>query len=331
MIDLAVKGLLVLGKDGRKNTIEAVAGDLPENLPQEERDLYTYFDGLGTVTVDKKSGPALNTQKGQFIKAAVGADKKAWFSYNTVYNIFSVFLSIVVIGVMLVAGILPPEVVIIAVFASIILTVAGAALSNGLRGSRLMSLFMGVWLVIAFLNVGSGALAMLSDMVQNMWIDLPVVAVGSILVINMIFGTIMRAPTPLGREMMDKIDGFKMYLETAEKERLNFQSEPKMTVMRFESILPYAVALGVEKPWTDRFEGDLARNAVRDAQGTVYHPRWNTGADFSAGSMSRTVSSYAAGMSAAMIAAQPSSSSSSGGGGGGSSGGGGGGGGGGGW
>ena len=142
----------------------------------------------------------------------------------------------------------------------------------------------------------------------------------------------MRAPTVEGRKVMDEIDGFRMYLDTAEKERLNFVGEPQMTVSRFESILPFAIALGVEKPWTNRFESDLARNAVADYDGTGYHPAVVfTARDFESGSMSRDVAALASGMSAAMIAAQPSSSSSSGSGGGGSSGGGGGGGGGGGW
>jgi len=110
-----------------------------------------------------------------------------------------------------------------------------------------------------------------------------------------------------------------------------------MTVERFERILPYAIALGVEKPWSEHFEGELARHAVSDVTDNYYRPRWYAGSsDFSTSRISNAVSAAAAGMSAAMVAAQPvqassSGFSSSGGGGGGSSGGGGGGGGGGGW
>jgi uncharacterized membrane protein len=114
------------------------------------------------------------------------------------------------------------------------------------------------------------------------------------------------------------------------------KGEPVMTIKRFEGILPFAIALGVERLWSQRFEADLARNAVADATGGSYSPLWYTGSNWSSSSQgfSNAVSSVASGMSAAMIASQPSSSSGSGfssGGGGGSSGGGGGGGGGGGW
>jgi uncharacterized membrane protein len=114
------------------------------------------------------------------------------------------------------------------------------------------------------------------------------------------------------------------------------ENEPPMTVRRFEEILPYAIALKVEKPWSEHFEAELKRNAVADAEGSTYSPGWYHGSSWSSarGGFSNTVAAAASGLSAAMIAAQPVSSSSSGfsgGGGGGSSGGGGGGGGGGGW
>src|SRR5690606_1583347 len=162
------------------------------------------------------------------------------------------------------------------------------------------------------------------------------VAAGSIVLLTVVFAVLMRAPTIQGRKVMDQIEGFKLYLETAEKERLNMVGEPPMTVDRFERILPYAIALGVEKQWSEHFEGELARNAVSDIErGAIYQPVWYSGgSDFSPGRISSSVSAAAAGMTAAMVAAQPVQASSSGfssGGGGGSSGGGGGGGGGGGW
>ena len=141
-------------------------------------------------------------------------------------------------------------------------------------------------------------------------------------------------------EVMDEIDGLKLYLETAEKERLNMTDAPPMTVTRFERLLPYAIALGVEKPWSEHFDAELSRHAVSDAPSN-YTPAWYYGGmPGSTGSvasgLTNAVSAAAASMTAAMVAAQPVQASSSGfsggsGGGGGFSGGGGGGGGGGGW
>lgn len=52
--------------------------------------------------------------------------------------------------------------------------------------------------------------------------------------------------------------GLRLYLETAESDRLNLNA-PEITRERFEALLPYAVALDVEKPWSDAFAAALRR------------------------------------------------------------------------
>lgn len=52
-----------------------------------------------------------------------------------------------------------------------------------------------------------------------------------------------------------KVAGFKLYLSVAEKDRLNFTDAPERTPERFSKLLPFAVALGVEKEWAKQFEG----------------------------------------------------------------------------
>ena len=74
----------------------------------------------------------------------------------------------------------------------------------------------------------------------------------------------MKAPTALGRPIMDQLAGLKLYLETAESDRLNIHA-PDITADRFEALLPYAVALDVEKPWSKAFAAALARAHPGDA------------------------------------------------------------------
>jgi uncharacterized membrane protein len=134
---------------------------------------------------------------------------------------------------------------------------------------------------------------------------------------------------------MDQLDGFKLYLETAESDRLNLQA-PELTTERFEALLPYAVALNVEKPWSEAFSAALSRAHPGDADPmSHYHPNWHSGSRWSSTDFSSAVATTVSSASSAFASAVPVSSGSSGfssgGGGGGSSGGGGGGGGGGGW
>jgi uncharacterized membrane protein len=80
-----------------------------------------------------------------------------------------------------------------------------------------------------------------------------------------LFWFLMKAPTTLGREVRVEIEGYRLYLSVAERDRLNMlTAEPQMTLAHFEHHLPYAMALGVEKEWSRRF-GESADAAARDA------------------------------------------------------------------
>jgi uncharacterized membrane protein YgcG len=135
------------------------------------------------------------------------------------------------------------------------------------------------------------------------------------------------APTPEGRTVLDHIAGFKQYLSITEGERLDRLTPPKDTPEIFERYLPYAIALGVENRWAERFAGVLAAAAASGQQGFLWYSGSSSPWDNPTGFADRVGSSLSSTISSASTA--PGSSSGSGGGG--SSGGGGGGGGGGGW
>jgi uncharacterized membrane protein YgcG len=147
-----------------------------------------------------------------------------------------------------------------------------------------------------------------------------------------IFGWLLKAPTQLGRKLLDKIEGLKLYLSVAEKDELALQNPPEKTPELFEAFLPYALALGVEETWADRFDEVFRRMQMET--GRAYQPVWYHGHGSSAGhsgSPAALTAGMATAVTSAIAAASVPPGSSSGGGGGGFSGGGGGGGGGGGW
>ncbi len=61
--------------------------------------------------------------------------------------------------------------------------------------------------------------------------------------------------TEAGAKVWALVDGFKLYLSVVEKDRLKFSDAPEKTPERFSKLLPYAIALGVEKEWAKQFEG----------------------------------------------------------------------------
>ena len=163
------------------------------------------------------------------------------------------------------------------------------------------------------------------------WLTL-FMAVGA-LVLNGVFGRLLRARTVAGQAAMDHIRGFKLYLEVAERDDLERISKPppKMTPALYEAYLPAALALDVGQKWARRFAREL------EIEPADYRPTWYAGSSWNAGNIAGFSSQLGSSLSSAISSASqaPGSSSgghsSSGGGGGGSSGGGGGGGGGGGW
>jgi uncharacterized membrane protein YgcG len=149
------------------------------------------------------------------------------------------------------------------------------------------------------------------------------------LFIVIVYGALMTRRSQDGEILSEHMEGLKLYLSKAEKDRIEIQdavaaplaknaSHPVRSVEFYEKLLPFAVLFGVEKSWTEAF-GDLFTEP----------PEWFNSQDaFNAALLSNALSSTSKVASQAFTA--PSSSGSSGSSGG-FSGGGGGGGGGGGW
>jgi uncharacterized membrane protein YgcG len=158
--------------------------------------------------------------------------------------------------------------------------------------------------------------------------SLPLAAGG---VLAYVFYHLLKAPTALGGHTLDQIEGFKLFLETAEKDRLEMLNPPNVTPALFESFLPYAIALDCENQWSRKFEAQAAAAGMGADQSYGYTPLWYSGNSFSNLGAAGFASALSSSLGSAAASAATAPGSSSGSGGGGFSGGGGGGGGGGGW
>ncbi|MFZ5799396.1 MAG: DUF2207 domain-containing protein [Desulfobulbaceae bacterium] len=189
----------------------------------------------------------------------------------------------------------------------------GFAAKGAAVGSTIFALpFLAGWVFGFIVLVGASSLIAVAGLL-------------AVLGLNIVFYHLLKAPTVLGRKVMDELEGLKMYLSVAEKDRLNLLNPPEKTPELFERFLPWALALDVEQEWSEQFNDILAQAGKEGG----HRPTWYTGhGPFSSNSLAASLgSSLAASISSSSTA--PGSSSGSGGGG--SSGGGGGGGGGGGW
>lgn len=141
----------------------------------------------------------------------------------------------------------------------------------------------------------------------------------------LIYQYLIRKPAVEKLKVKSMIDGFSMYLSAAEEKQIAHFNPPDLTPEIFEKLLPYALVLGAEDVWGEKFQS-LINKSVIDQN---YQPVWYAG-------QVRNFSTFNHSLNASLSnslskSATPPSSSGSGSGGGGFSGGGGGGGGGGGW
>lgn len=147
------------------------------------------------------------------------------------------------------------------------------------------------------------------------------------------FANLIAQPSEAQQRLQDDIQGFTLYLSTAESHRLEVMNPPEETPQLFEKYLPYALALEVGEQWGKRMEAVLKRAELDGS----YHPGWISTYGMTRGMAYVGLSNLGGDLgsslsgSIASASAPPSSSGGSGFGGGGGMGGGGGGGGGGGW
>ncbi|MGB3812239.1 MAG: DUF2207 domain-containing protein [Shinella sp.] len=341
-LNLAVKGLVDLQDLKTSITVVRTGKSVEGALPTGEKVL---LGALGTpgasLAIQKSNGKQVQALGSDFRDAMEKEHRRKYYLANWPQIIGGILLSLVCLAGLLIFGSLPEEgivLVILPVFASVFVSIFAVGLGQNLRqakslGARILAVAIIAFVGFIFVTVfGSIAVALFVESAASGHLPL-FAAVGGIVVTNLVFFFLMGAPTPLGRKMMDGIEGLRQYLTLAEKDRMNMAGAPEMSPRHFEKLLPYAVALGVEKPWSETFDRWLLAAAAAGAA-AAYQPAWYHGGNFSSGSFSDRVGGFAGSMAGTMTSSlpdPPKSSSSGFSSGGGSSGGGGGGGGGGGW
>ncbi|WVT75500.1 DUF2207 domain-containing protein [Sinorhizobium chiapasense] len=342
-LNLAVKGHVVLEDLKNAIVITATGKKSDEKLPTGEAAVMKAINGAGgNLTIDRAHGTRVQATGADFRSAMEREHRGKYYLENTGYVVAGVILSVLAVAAVFFFGDLSEDslpLVIVPVFIAFFVSILAVSFGKSLRREKsLMSRIMSI-VVIAF--IGFVAFTIFSAILAAAFYsaaetdELPLLfVIGAIVLVNVLFFFLMGAPTPLGTRMMDGIDGLRQYMTLAERDRMNMQGAPEMSPRHFETLLPYAVALGVEKPWTETFDRWLLAAAAGAAAAVAYQPSWYQGDSFGSSTFGDRIGGFAGSMAETMTSSlppPPKSSSSGFSSGGGFSGGGGGGGGGGGW
>lgn len=324
VVNMAVKGALKIGDNAKMRL--TLADQPPETLSLGERAAWDELGRAGTVVELKNvnhkviSG-ARRAMKNKLVKEL----SSNYFLTNTGWLAPGLGITLASVAGMVWSASVPPGTLFICVWLTfwtfgcfmLVRQVVAAWQGGGIRGKG-SALFLSVF-TMPFLGGEAVGLWLLSSQLGIA----AVLGFGAMIIMNALFYELLKAPTRIGRQTLDEIEGFKLYLSVAEEDRLNFIHPPDETPELFEKFLPYAMALGVENQWGERFARLLDRAG--------YDPDWYEGRHWNRMHPGLFASSLGRGMESAVSSASSAPGSSSGMGGGGSSGGGGGGGGGGGW
>jgi uncharacterized membrane protein YgcG len=339
IVNMAVKGFLSISEKAGEYTLEKKAGSKAALSRDEQGVASKLFASGSSIVLKQKNHASIRSAKESLGTSLSSAYEKNYFVKNRRQFVIGLLISIVVLAASFLSARDAGE----ALFLGIWLTFwsIGVALllfvvvrlwkavftgwgrAAGKKGAIGATLFMTFFSIPFF----GGEVFGLYSLAQASPVLIPIL--GGVVFVNVLFYHLLKAPTMLGRKVLDRIEGFKTFLAATEEDRLSRLYPVERTPELFEKYLPYALALDVEQPWTEQFSDVLSRSAVAETGG--YHPRWYSGSAWDSSMMGSFAGSIGDALSGAISSSSTAPGSSSGGSGGGSSGGGGGGGGGGGW
>jgi hypothetical protein len=328
VVSMAVKGFLTITEDSDGDYSLEISGSRSSSLSRGEAKVarHLFPPGSRSIALKKTSHKRVGAAVKALRTSLSGEYEKAFFLCNTRYFIPGIAISVLTLGGIVLTASMAPVAMFMMVWLSgwsagvyVLSTMVIAAWrSRKTAGAMTITLFA--------LPFFGGEIVGLGILASAIGFPSLILFVG-IVTINIVFYHLLKAPTLAGRQLMDDIEGLKLYMRVAEKERLNLLNPPDRTPEHFEALLPCAMALDVENDWNEQFADVLARAAVDPASSRHHTPSWYRGRTSFTGLAASLGGSFAG----AVSASSSSPGSSSGSGGGGSSGGGGGGGGGGGW
>jgi uncharacterized membrane protein YgcG len=341
LLDMAVRGFITIKESGGSYTLRRTNADNRVLTPDEKDVATMLLEGRSEIWLHNENHVVISDAIASLKKWLKAAEQKIYFLTNSKFMIPGVVFSILVlVSAVVLCG---PKKLIPGIFLCVWLafwSIAVAALVGGaFRGWKAVfagGRFSGTSLLGAVIITVFAVPFFLGELfgLSMLAVTTSVFIAATLLLcafLHVLFHYLLKAPTRAGRAILDKIEGFKMFLGAVDGDRLNRVMPPEQTPETFEKFLPYALALDLEQAWAQKFSG-LLDGASHGPGSNGYSPTWCAGAGWSTLGAAGLASSWSDSFTSAISSSAAAPGSSSGGGSsGGGSGGGGGGGGGGGW
>lgn len=330
IVSLAAAGILTIQEDGGEFTLIRKSDDFSKVSNAEKTLAQSLFRDKNYLVLNQDNYLTVNSGKGALKKALGKEFENVYFVTHAYYLVPGFILGVLALAATLrSSGIdldnLYSSVLLIGMYSWFLYRRVTQSMSSLTQASSRPSFLTIVGaianVVVLLLIAGLGLL--LTFAYSSVIPPASLFLLVSILIINLVFYHVLKVHTPQGRRLMDKVEGFKMFLSTTEQDRLERLNPPEKTPELFEKYLPYALALSVENSWGTQFTQILQKASIGVQP---YHPVWYVGHGWSTNNPAAFSSYLNTSLASALESSSLPASS-----GGGFSGGGGGGGGGGGW
>lgn len=129
------------------------------------------------------------------------------------------------------------------------------------------------WKVLPFMLILLGAVIISAFFLKNATGEGIAAFVGACLMMTIgsgVFAWLIRQPSQDKVNLWAEIKGMKQYLKLKEDKRKALPNAPEMSKEYFQSILPYAIALGIDNDWAADLSADLAGTLDRDSGQSIH-------------------------------------------------------------
>lgn len=272
VINMAVKKVIKISKGEDKNSDYLLQRDSANTtiLAKEEKSVYNKLLGKrAKITISEAYAVEISDAKSALEKdLKQQVNLKDYFLKHSKQIVFSSLITAaaVILFMIFVQG----GFIGLLLFFTPFLAVGATTIYFGIK-NLINTYGLSLFLIFFGLAFGGIPLYMLLTQVHNIAI-VPLVFIIAVTVMFITYIYLIKAPTAFGSRLLSEIEGFKMYLQTAEQHRLNLLNPPDLSPQLFEKFLPYAMALDVENEWGAKFESILSN--------VDYQPDWYNGETF---------------------------------------------------
>lgn len=275
LVSLATKRYLTISGDEEHLTLTQNRDASAKLAHEEELLLNALFAEGETLTITSDQRQRLRHAKHALRHALKAAYEQLYFKSNRGYIRVGILLSLAAFMAPIASAVQQfhafMAVVSLCFFTYVLYRIGEGVVRNFTLAHHITNarhIGMAIGFCVMFALTAVGAAWVLSLYTNNIPL-VTLIILGLLFLVNLLFSQLMRTPTVAGREILNQIEGFRIFFSSTEKTRFAALAPPEMTRELLDKYCPYAIALGEQHAW-----GERMWQVTGHAPQATYCPDW---------------------------------------------------------